>query len=436
MLWAMTRTGLTLALERCSRTSVEFCRILKVAAVLLWAATFFTCTAPCHAIDVLGLPEWLSPSVTRSLNAVWEEIPDGVNVDRPGTLQIVADRLFSGYTVEVLPQTLNIDTPVVRMEPKSIPEWLVNLDSANLRPPVSEWFKSDLNGFDKELEALIKALPVEALSWADSALRYTISERLKERLPGWDFSLQVQLSENNGVLNISFRPAVPLVLAITPSLYSATLPLMFQSDLESKIAPGLSSIIGLPVEWVARHRSEIEAFVKDFLRDRNTISNVRARVDVSFTPASIAKAKVDVNSERLLFKIWMAAYVGMEGYPPELGLLLGWNTRHLTGIDLELYGEAVLKLDDFSFDTRLGFRFLLFSALRLGVELEWPEQNTVYRLQWDEYRLKQPFFWLRWAPAWGYEAALGYRFNEHVSLEIYYNDSQNDKLGLRGILSF
>ena len=45
------------------------------------------------------------------------------------------------------------------------------------------------------------------------------------------------------------------------------MPVMFQSDLEAKLVPGLSPLIALPVEWVARHRDRVEALARKFLED-------------------------------------------------------------------------------------------------------------------------------------------------------------------------
>jgi len=55
--------------------------------------------------------------------------------------------------------------------------------------------------------------------------------------------------------------------------------------------------------------------------------------------------------------------------------------------------------------------------------------------------LGRPFFGWRHAPGWGHEASLGYRFNEHLSVEIHYSGigedrgEKKEKLGLRGVLS-
>lgn len=431
---AMTRTRPTSASGRYSREGKHFGR---AAALLLGAAALFLIlsAAPCPALTLSGLPEWLEPSVLRSLEAVWDEIPDAPGVDRIGTLSVVAARLFAGYRVVVSPG------PAVSFERGRTPHWSVRSSLPELREPVLEWFGSDIRGLDGEIASLLAALPSEALSWADVALRHRIGEILERRLPGWDFSVQVALGGAEAVLTLSFRPRQPLVLAITPSLYSATMPVMFQSDLEAKLVPGLSPLIALPVEWVARHRDRVEALARKFLEDRNSVSNLRARVKVTFVPGPVSRMDALVDSDRLLFQVWVAAYAGIEGRYPEAGLFLGWNTAHLTGLDLELYGEAVMDLEDFGLTRRLGVRFRPLGDLRVGMEVEWPKERWFYRVLWDPHRVRRPYFWWRHAPGWGHEASLGYRFNEHLSVEIHYSGigedrgEKKEKLGLRGVLS-
>lgn len=405
----------------------------RAAAFFLGAAAFLLVSFPVpgSALTLSGLPEWLEPSVLKSLEAVWREIPEAPNVDRAETLSLVASRLFAGYRVSVAPGS---DGPRVVFEQEKTPRWSVRVSYPELREPVLSWFVSDLRGLDGEVASLLSDLPAEALPWADLSLKKRMGELLEQRLPGWDFSVQAALGNTEAVLTLSFRPRQPLVLAVTPSLYSATMPVMFQSDLEAKLLPGLSPLIALPVEWVAHHRDRVEALAREFLEDRNSVSNLRARVNVSFVPGPVSKMDALVDSDRFLFQVWVAAYAGLEGRYPEAGLFLGWNTEHLTGLDLDLYGEAVVELEDFGVTHRLGVRFRPFGDLRVGMEIEWPEGIWFYRVLWDPHRVRRPYFWWRYAPEWGHEASLGYRFNEHVSVEIHYNGN-DDRIGLKGILS-
>ena len=384
-------------------------------------------------MTVEGLPGWLESHVLRGLTAVWREIPAGS--ERFETLALVARRLFTGFDVAVLPAVTGIaGEPRVVFTARGAIPWSALVVVPELRAPVSSWFARDVAGMDGEVALLLDGLPAEALSWADSALHEQVEAIAGRRLSGWDFSLLIRLEDGRGVLQVSFRPRQPLVLAVTPSIFSSTLPVMFQADLTAKLISGLSPVIGLPVSWIAAHRQDVERLAQEFLEDRNAVSNTRSRVEVGFVPDQISRVDATVNSERFIFQLWLAGYVGIEGRYPEAGLLLGWNTRRLTGVDLELYSETIMDLGDFGLTTRLGGSLPLWKNFRVGLEVEWPEQEIWYRAWWSSNRIRRPYAWWRYNSEYGHNAALGYRINEHISIEIHYDNRYEDKIGLRGIL--
>lgn len=401
-----------------------------MAALYLATALFFS-ASPCFALTVEGLPYWLETHVLRGLSAVWKEIPPGEKENRFETLSLVARRLFSGYSVTV---EENCREPRVIFQAQKVSHWNISLVEPELREPVTLWFKRDIEGMGAELLSLLEGLPMDALTWADSALKEQVDKVLERRLPGWNFSLLVRLEQENGILQLSFHPRQPLVLGVTPSIFSSTLPVMFQSDLSAKLIPGMSPIIGLPVAWIALHRHDVELWTQTFLEDRNTVSNTRSRVEVAFLPGQVSKVDATVNSERFILQVWLAAYAGIQGRYPEVGILVGWNMNHMTGVSLELYAEMLVDLSEFGISSRLGLRFPLWKNFRVGVEVEWPEQELWFRALWDSSRIRRPYAWWRYSAEYGHNAALGYRINEHISVEIHYDNRYDDKIGLRGIL--
>jgi hypothetical protein len=412
-----------------------------VAAACLATALFFdACSAA--AMTVQGVPEWLEPHVLRGLSAVWNEVPDGEERLRVETLSVVAQRLFPGYAVTVSMNGTGVGyrerlpEPHVLFEAQNPVKWRTSLVPPELRLPISSWFGQDVSNMSEEIAPLLEGLPVESLPWVDSALRDRIGELVQRRLPGWDFALLVRFEAVNEipVLQNSFRAKQPLVLAVTPSLFSSTLPVMFQSDLTAKLLSGLSPIIGLPVEWIAWHRADVELLAQDFLEDRNAVSNTRSKVEVAFVSDQVSKVDATVDSERFIFQIWLAGYAGIEGRYPEMGVLLGWNTKQWTGIGVEFYNETIMDVGEFGLSDRLGLRFPLWRKFRVGVELEWPEQEVWYRAWWDSERVRRLYSWWRYSAEYGHNAAIGYRINEHISIEVHYDARYDEKIGLRGIL--
>jgi hypothetical protein len=108
-----------------------------------------------------------------------------------------------------------------------------------------------------------------------------------------------------------------------------------------------------------------------------------------------------INSERLIFQIWLAAYSGIGERYPELGVLLGWNTKELTGLNMEFYDEIIVDIGQFGLSNRLGMRLEIWDNFQAGVEIEWPEREVWYRAWWSSGRVKRPYAWWRYSHVYG-----------------------------------
>ena len=393
------------------------------------ALVFSLFIRPCYAMTVSGIPKWLEPAVIRSLNAVWSEIPQDSGIDREGTLALVANRLFAGYDVKI---KSNRREPVVFFEAAEeiiTPE--IKLNSPDLRGMSLEWFNNDVEGMEEKIFNLIKNIPQNALTWADEALKEEISKIINEKLPGWEFSQQIYISKNSTLLNITFRPSSKMILAVKPALYSHTIPVMFRSDLEAKLIPAFSPLIGVPVEWAENHKSEIEKFAREFLEERHSVENLRADVNIKFKPDTVSNLEAKVDSRDYMFQMWVSAYAGIEDRYPELGAFFGF--RPDWDLHPEFYAEFILALDDFRLTHRWGGRIELFENLWAGIENQWPENKYFFRLQYSPVKIRRPFALWRYSPGLDiHEASLGYEIDEHMSIEIYYYGGGKDKLGIRG----
>ena len=402
---------------------------VKCFSALAIALIFPLFARPCRAMTVSGIPEWLEPAVVRSLSAVWSEIPEDSNIDREGTLALVASRLFTGYDVKIRNERRE---PVVffeAVEDSIKPE--VKLNAPELREMALEWFNSDTEGMAEKIFELVKDLPQSALTWADEALREELGRLISEKLPGWEFSQQIYISQNSTLINITFRPSAKMILAVKPSLYSHTIPVMFRSDLEAKLIPAFSPLIGVPVKWAETHRAEIEKFAREFLEDRHSVENLRADVNISFTPGTVSGLEARVDSRDYMFQLWVSAYAGLEGRYPELGVFFGF--RPDWSFHPEFYAEVLMELDDFKVTHRWGGRIELLENLWAGVENQWPDNKYFFRLQYSPVKIRRPFALWRYSPGLDvHEASLGYKIDEHMSIEIYYYSGGDDKLGLRG----
>ena len=222
-----------------------------------------------------------------------------------------------------------------------------------------------------------------------------------------------------------------MILAVKPEIYSRTLPVMFRSYLESILIPALSPLIGVPVKWAELHKSEIESFSHDFLEDRHTVENMKAYVSIKFSPGKISGLDARVDSENFFFQLWVSAYAGLDERYPEAGAFFGYSPNW--SFHTEFYAELLFSLEDFGVTHRLGGRFEMFNNIWLGIENQWPENSYFFRLQYIPIRIRRPYALWRYSPELdAHEAALGYIFDEHISVEIYYDSTGDNKIGIRG----
>ena len=396
--------------------------------ILIFIAIFIT--VPCYGLSVSGIPEWLKPAVTRSLNAVWTEIPNSPDIDREATLALVATRLFAGYKIRVEKKN---EEPVIyfsNYDEIKIPEIKINIPE--LRGMALTWFEEDIKGMNDEILKLVKNLPQSSYTWSDEALKEAVGQIINLRLPGWDFSQQIYISQSSTLINITFRPSSKMILVINPELNSRTVPVMFRTDLSAKLIKEFSPLIGIPVEWAKTHKKDIEKTAREFLEEKHAVENLRADVNVNFQPGTTSNIEARVDSKNFMFQMWVAAYAGLEDRYPEIGVFFGYRTNW--DFNAEIYLETILSLNDFDLVHRLGGRFELFNNFWAGIENQWPDNKYFFRVQYSPVKIRRPYAYWRYSPELkAHEAALGYKFDEHVSLEIYYDNTGDDKFGLRGM---
>ena len=284
----------------------------------------------------------------------------------------------------------------------------------------------------EEIFELVKDLPQSSFTWADEAFKEKLNEIVSKRLPGWEFSQQIFISQKSTLININFRPSAKMILAIKPELYSRTIPVMIRTDLEAKLIPEFSYLIGVPVAWAENHKSDIEKITHEALEDRNSVENLHADVSVKFKPDTISNIEARVDSKNLMFQIWVAAYAGIENRYPEIGTFFGYRTN--SSFNAEVYAEFIFALNDFDITSRLGGRFELIENLWFGIENQWPENEYFFRLQYSPLKIRRPYALWRFSPELeAHEASLGYKIDDHMSIEIYYYNKGDDKFGLRGM---
>ncbi|MDO9508508.1 MAG: hypothetical protein Q7I97_04080 [Thermovirgaceae bacterium] len=410
----------------------------RIFKVLMRAAAGFFAVAllfvnPAFAlVNVYGVPDWVVPTITGPIDAVWEEI--GRQGDPRGNehlLQIVIERLFPGLRIEnarISEGDLFLDLSFIGPPPGG---WHIRFEQPDLVPELRAIFADDIGDATDILQAMIAALPVESLGWGGQAFQRSAAEILAERLPGWSPSF-IFMQARDGSLEVSvrFHPLPPVVVAYSPRISSRTLPRILQAEISDDALEVLSSFIGLPGAWVSRHERAIEEMAGASLESKWASREMRGRVTVGITPDRVAPVDIRVESERYTLLGWAAVSIDSDARHPEIGIHLGRKTAPFPGWDMELYGEWIVRTNDLQVESRWGARWSTWLDIWVGAEIAYPGEDIWYRFWFDEI-LRKVYLWGRFNEDGDSTGALGWRFGENFSWELYYDSRDGDDVRIR-----
>ncbi|MDR0653591.1 MAG: hypothetical protein LBG12_09855, partial [Synergistaceae bacterium] len=412
-----------------------------VAAARAAATLFVLCallalaSAACASVKVEGLDAWLSESARRSMAAVYDHIPRSESpAVKEELMRVVAERLLLGYSVGSV--VFSGDEAVLTMKVSSpVPDWRVAIAPPNLSPPVDAWFAADIAGLEGEILPIIRNAPLEMLSWGDLDLKREIEGLSGKRIPGWRVLLLAQAKTDGGVvLNVSFAPEQPLTLAVTTKINSASIPAVLHSNLRDDLMKGFAPVIGVPVPWLERHKDDLAALGRSVLNDEELVQFAKANPVVAAEPGVVSDIDVELESRRYSAGFWMSVYAGAEEHYPEAGIHLGRRIQLLPHWDMEMYWDAILRLDDWELENRLGLRWPVWRNIWVGGE--WSDMDDIWwgRLDFDSWA-RRPYAWLRYSEEHDVGAALGYHINDYISIELNYDSRYEDEVNVRALLN-
>jgi hypothetical protein len=350
-------------------------------------------------------------------------------------LATVANRLLLGYAVDGITFHGKDEVEIVLSPSLPPPEWEVVITQPNLSPPVDGWFSSDVSGMSDAVLSLMQGVPVEALSWGDTSLRSVIEKLSAERVPGWRVALLARYTVEGGmILDVSFVPEQPLALSVTTKINSSSIPTVLHSNLRDDLIKGFAPVIGVPVLWLDRHKTDFEVLGRKILSEEYLVEVSKAEPVILANTGVVSNVDVELESRRYSGKLWMAVYAGAEERYPEVGVHLGRRIQLLPRWDMEMYGELMLQLDDWEIEAKLGIRWPLWRNIWLGTE--WSNMGDTWWGRLDiESWARRPYAWLRLSEDEDVNAALGYHINDNISIELHYDSRYEDEWNVRTLLN-
>ncbi len=376
-------------------------------------------------------PQWLQNSIRGSMEAVWRELQNS-RLSRQTAVEalaLVGSRLFPGYRVSIS------ESGQVIMRPEQRWEWSAVLlfpeSGERLPPPFADWLKKDIESAAGDLKALVDGVPPEALRWSADGFQSSLNALISAKVPGWRCSARVQAAGRKAELEVKIYPQTPLLLAVSPETFSRTVPQLLAARINEKTLEYLSPLTGLPLDWISFHLNDVREWLSQKQVGYNWLKVLRASADNEISLKPVTKVTTRVESTTYTLRGWLSGHAGSDARL-EAGMHFGHYFMLDEKIPTEVYSEVIAHLEDWDADARLGFRFSPLKSLWLGLEGSTEDAHLWYRLLLDAADGKT-YGWFRYSEDNDWEAALGYRLNRFFSLELYYDDRQDDRVSVRAL---
>lgn len=181
-------------------------------------------------------------------------------------IQEVFDKVLVGYSVDKVSLTTDNSTDIsVELQPwyDSIKTVQVDLTVEGMAPLLEQMVRKDMTGIEQVFSDTLIGLPVGAIDWSNGVLKQNVNDFMTQNIPEFraDFDI-VEVAENSKV-KITVYPLLPVVRTMELRMRSDTVPNFTLLTQRRKLQDEANKLIGLPVAFVERHKTELETNLSD-----------------------------------------------------------------------------------------------------------------------------------------------------------------------------
>ena len=415
------------------------CAPLRVWTALLLFLAGWGLFAPAYAAEdsrveetaaiVVGnqqIPSIVRARMERTVAAIAAERMEGRSVasvsatEEAEIIGAVFDRLLVGYTVtgvEVRPaQRTEVE---IRLAP-----WADTIQSVHLEmtvegmpSAVEELVRADLADVGTVFSDALVGLPVAATDWAAGALKRQLTLYMEEHLP--EFRADYDIDVNRAAqVQLTVYPRLPVVRTVDLSMRSDTITNVTLLTRRKEMEGEVSRLVGVPVSFVARHRSAFEQQLTVGLDRAPDFRRLHLTSRVTITPGErmVVMSRTDTTRYRLLLTGWLDIGRTAENRGDERrDLHVRLHAGQMMSPRDEFYVETDAAPEDVRFDWRVGYARTLLP--RFAGELRYDLRDARISVA-GTYEIHPR--WLvryeQWADTGAWEWELRYKLHDFLSL--------------------
>ena len=331
----------------------------------------------------------------------------------------VFDRLLVGYTV-----TQTLVRPDVRTEVEvHLAPWADTIQTVaveptveGMPPEVETLVQSDLAEVHEVFSEALVGLPLAATDWAAGALKRQLTAYMDTHLPEFRADYDIDVAQTARV-RLTVYPRLPVVRTVDLSMRSDTIPNVTLLTRRTEMEGAANRFVGVPVSFVARHRTAFEQKLAETLDARSDFRRLHLVSRVTITPAEqmAVMSRTDTSRYRLRLTGWLDIGRTAKHRDDVRDLHMRLHAGQMLSARDELYVETDAAPEDVQLDWRVGYARTLLP--HLTGELRYDLSDARFSLA-GSYAL-HPRWLLRyehWTDTGAYEWELRYKLHDFMSI--------------------
>lgn len=408
--------------------------LLTVCAVCASLSSAIAASVEQVTVHVASVEEAIPPLVEKRIAASIQTVGNHVFLNHDSdeiasrheayerTVNDIINRVLIGYTVESIAIRPGSRTDLdVHIRPwgDTIRNVRFAVDYGALPKMGQELVDKDLEHAGDMAESLLIGLPVDALDWANGAVKSVLENELEERVPEFYPHIVIHGGPETDV-TVYMLPKLPVVRNVRVAIKGDDVPKVIFLSARNQLERTYAGLAGLPVAFVRRHERDIAEALQGDVQRQWVVKNYGLHVTPSLSLGE--DTAINLTSQTAFYDIRGGAYIdaGRDHSSDDDTVLMAQVGRKI-GSHHEVYGAVKFMPSSLDWNFMSGYFYRFRSGTQAGYQFESLDDS-------QHLWLRQPLGG-RWTLRYDRdlthddsEVGLHYRVDDYVGLEYIVSD--------------
>ena len=407
--------------------------LLTVCAVCASLSSAIAASVEQVTVHVASVEEAIPPLVEKRIAASIQTVGNHVFLNHDSdeiasrheayerTVNDIINRVLIGYTVESIAIRPGSRTDLdVRIRPwgDTICNVRFAVDYGALPKMGQELVDKDLEHAGDMAESLLIGLPVDALDWANGAVKSVLENELEERVPEFYPHIVIHGGPETDV-TVYMLPKLPVVRNVRVAIKGDDVPKVIFLSARNQLERIYAGLDGLPVAFVRRHERDIVEALQGDVQRQWVVKNYGLHVTPSLSLGE--DTAIDLTSQTAFYDIRGVDIGAGRDHSSDDDTVLMAQVGRKIGSHHEVYGAVKFMPSSLDWNFMPGYFYRFRSGTQAGYQFESLDDS-------QHLWLRQPLGG-RWTLRYDRdlthddsEVGLHYRVDDYVGLEYIVSD--------------